>query len=249
MEKRITKKALANKQRRKKKKNRIRQSEENTAKGFFFNILPKKSRILPKKQQLAAVGLSFLSAGLFLFYPQLSITEPTIVYEEINFKIPADHISKQAEKPKKKILSETDKKILSIIKGTPMERMGEDILKKNKTVAAFLVGIALKESQYGKYSPKKNGKDCFNYWGYRGKEKPTQSGYSCFDSPSHAISVVGGRIDSLVRQGAKTPSAMVVWKCGYTCKAFPDNEVQGWIDDVGINYYKISQTKEIAKSR
>ena len=70
---------------------------------------------------------------------------------------------------------------MPIIKGTPMEKMSDYIVKRDKPVAAFLVGIAMKESKFGKYAPKKDGADCFNYWGYRGKENTTKSGYSCFD--------------------------------------------------------------------
>jgi len=137
--------------------------------------------------------------------------------------------------------------ILSIVKNTPMEIMSEDISKREKPVAAFLVGIALKESQFGIHSPKKNGADCFNYWGYRGKESPTQSGYSCFKSPSEAVKIVGNRIETIVKQGAKTPADMVVWKCGSSCVAFDNESVNKWIEDVGINYYRLNPKGEIAK--
>lgn len=140
-----------------------------------------------------------------------------------------------------------NEKIANIVKKTPMEAMVMDISNKNKTVAAFLVGIAMKESKFGIYSPKKNGKDCYNYWGYRGKENPTKSGYSCFNSPKHAVDVVGGRIDKLVKGGIKNPAQMTIWKCGSSCAGHSQESVQKWIADVGINFYKILNDDQVAK--
>lgn len=137
--------------------------------------------------------------------------------------------------------------IAKIVKNTPMEAMIDDIVQKDKPVAAFLVGIAMKESKFGIYSPKKDGADCYNYWGYRGKENPTKSGYSCFDSPKQAVDIVGKRIENIIAQGAKTPADMVIWKCGYSCAAFSEESVNKWIADVGINYYKLNPKDEIAR--
>ncbi|HAM88892.1 MAG: hypothetical protein US83_C0018G0007 [Candidatus Falkowbacteria bacterium GW2011_GWC2_38_22] len=131
-------------------------------------------------------------------------------------------------------------RILPLVAGKPMEAMVDEILKQDKIVAAFLVGIGMKESNYGKYSPKKNGKDCYNYWGYRGQENQTASGYSCFDSPEHAVQVVGGRIAELVSYGHDTPEKMIVWKCGYSCAGHGDGNVKKWIADVSINFYKLN---------
>jgi hypothetical protein len=142
---------------------------------------------------------------------------------------------------------ELHKKIVSIIKDSPMEKMAADIAKRDKPVAAFLVGIAMKESKFGKYSPKKNGDDCFNYWGYRGKENTTLIGYSCFDNPGQAIKIVGDRIESMVKQGAKTPADMISWKCGSTCAGHDPESVRKWISDVAINYYQINAIEELAK--
>jgi hypothetical protein len=140
-----------------------------------------------------------------------------------------------------------EEKINSIVRGTPMAAMAEEISGRNKTVAAFLVGIAMKESKLGIYSPKKGGQDCFNYWGYRGEENPTRSGYSCFDTPEHAVQVVGNRIEQIVKQGAKNPSQMIVWKCGYTCAGHSSESVRKWISDVGINFYDIMKVEQVAK--
>lgn len=139
------------------------------------------------------------------------------------------------------------KKILAIVKDTKMEAMAGEISKKNPVTAGFLVGIAMKESKFGTYAPKKNGRDCFNYWGYRGAENTTRSGYSCFESPEQAVSIVSRRIESLVEQGANSPASMITWKCGNSCAGHSDESVNKWIADVGIYYYQINNKIELAK--
>lgn len=163
--------------------------------------------------------------------------------------LPEKMISPEEEEKIKKIEA-LRKDVISIIKNTPMEKMADDISKKDRAVAAFLVGIAMKESKFGKFSPKNaKGRDCYNYWGYRGKENTTKSGYSCFESPSHAIEVVGGKIDSIVKRGVKTPAAMISWKCGSTCAGHDPESVKKWISDVAINYYRLNPRKEIAEKK
>ena len=142
---------------------------------------------------------------------------------------------------------ELHKKVVAIIKNTPMEKMAVDIAERDKPVAALLVAIAMKESKFGRYAPKKNGADCFNYWGYRGKENTTLSGYSCFSSPSQAIKIVGDRIESMVKRGARTPADMISWKCGSTCAGHDPVSVKKWISDVAIHYYQINTADELAK--
>lgn len=145
------------------------------------------------------------------------------------------------------------KKINDLVSGYPIEKMSPYISHKNKRVASFLIAIAKKESNWGKLSPKKNGRECFNYWGYRGPESPTASGYSCFDSPQHAVNVVGGRLADLVAQKIDTPKEMVMWKCGSTSCARSDRGAAKWIWDVGYYYQKVfpngekdSKDKEIS---
>lgn len=140
--------------------------------------------------------------------------------------------------------------IRAIVKNKPIKEMVDDIAQRDRQVAAFLVGIALKESSFGTFSPKNaKGEECYNYWGYRGWENRTQSGYSCFDSPRHAVRVVGDRIESFVRQGRTTPAEMVVWKCGYSCAAFTPESVDSWINDVSINFYKLNKEKTLAEKK
>ena len=147
-----------------------------------------------------------------------------------------------ASKYKIKSGSESDQeaKYADIVEGHPIEIMTSEIAKKDKQVAAFLIAIAKKESNWGKYSPKKNGRDCYNYWGYRGKYNATESGYSCFDTPAQAISIVGGRIEDLISQEINTPEKMIVWKCGRLCNKDNPRKVQEWIEDVSSYYDKIN---------
>jgi len=133
------------------------------------------------------------------------------------------------------------KEILGYIKGKPMESMSLYIAKQPRMVAAFIVGIAMKESKFGVYAPHdSSGRDCHNYWGYRGPENTTASGYSCFDSPEHAVQVVGKKIAKLVNQGISNPAEMISWKCGSSCAGHGTESVRKWISDVGVNFYKIN---------
>ncbi|MFA5925898.1 MAG: hypothetical protein WC831_03095 [Parcubacteria group bacterium] len=134
-----------------------------------------------------------------------------------------------------------EKEILRYIKGKPMEAMAPYIAQQPRIVAAFIVGIAMKESKFGVYAPHDaSGQDCLNYWGYRGPENTTASGYSCFNSPEHAIQVIGKKINSLVAKGISNPAEMISWKCGSSCAGHGAENVRKWISDVGVNFYKIN---------
>ncbi|MDP1845134.1 MAG: hypothetical protein Q8L09_00115 [Candidatus Moranbacteria bacterium] len=156
----------------------------------------------------------------------------------------ADIIMSLLGKVEEKQHSAFQKEILGYIKGKPMESMSPYIAKQPRIVAAFIVGIAMKESKFGIYAPHdSSGRDCLNYWGYRGRENTTASGYSCFDSPEHAIQVVGKKIASLVNRGISNPAEMISWKCGSTCAGHGAENVRKWIADVGVNFYKINKGK------
>jgi hypothetical protein len=120
--------------------------------------------------------------------------------------------------------------------GHPIKNMLPFIAKQDKDVAAYLIAIAKKESNWGKYAPQKNGKECFNYWGYRGNLNQTDSGYSCFRNPQQAVNIVGARIQDLIAQNINTPREMVIWKCGQDCSGQNAEAVDKWINDVA--YYR-----------
>jgi hypothetical protein len=131
-----------------------------------------------------------------------------------------------------------EQKYQELISGSPLEKMLPFISKHDNETASFLIAIAKKESDWGKHSPKKDGRDCFNYWGYRGTYNQTNSGYSCFDSEEQAILVVGERIRELLDKKIDTAEKMVVWKCGSTCAGHDPIGVRKWISDVALYYGK-----------
>lgn len=135
----------------------------------------------------------------------------------------------------------TRENIKELVKDQPMETMVSEVAKRDMQTAAYLVAIAKKESNLGKFSPQKEGRDCFNYWGFRGTYNQTDSGYSCFDSPEQAVLVVGDRIQYLTQlQKLDTPKKMVVWKCGASCAGHGEYSVRKWISDVDYYFDKIN---------
>ncbi|MDQ1283903.1 MAG: hypothetical protein QG620_251 [Patescibacteria group bacterium] len=128
-----------------------------------------------------------------------------------------------------------EREIKKMVKGYPIEKMAAEIAKKDRTVAAYLVAIAKKESSWGERVPVLDGEDCYNYWGYRGKrEKMGTGGHTCFNSPKDAVDTVAKRIAQLVNEEKlNTPEEMVVaWKCGYDCSWDSPEAVRKWASDV-----------------
>lgn len=134
------------------------------------------------------------------------------------------------------------KNIEKLVGNKPMKNMVTEIATRNSQTASYLVAIAKHESNLGKFSPKgENGKDCYNYWGFRGTYKKTKSGYSCFDSPAQAVWVVGNRIQGLTEiENVTTPEQMLVWKCGGSCAGHNPSDVKRWKDNVDFYYKKIN---------
>jgi len=140
-----------------------------------------------------------------------------------------------------------EKKIREMVKGYPIEKMVPYIAKKDKTVAAFLIGIARKESSWGVHVPVLNGQDCYNYWGYRGiRQLMGTGGHTCFNSPEDAVDTVSKRLATLIDEyGNNTPAKMVEpWKCGYDCEATGGRAAANkWISDVTM-YFNQLNTEE-----
>lgn len=133
---------------------------------------------------------------------------------------------------------EFEQEINRIVKGSPMEQMTPLIAKQDRIVAAFMVGIAKKESNFGRRVPVLNGQDCFNYWGYRSiRPKMGSGGHTCFDSPEDAVNTVAGRLQRLVQADVDTPQEMVLWKCGSRCSS--DSGARKWINDVNLYFSQI----------
>lgn len=148
-----------------------------------------------------------------------------------------EEVVAQSEKVKK---DEFEKELRNMVKGHPIEKMLPYIIKKDRIVVAFLIGIANKESGWGEHIPVLNGKDCYNYWGYRGiRKKMGTGGHTCFDSREDAVDTVAKRIEFLVNEKKlNTPAKMSIWKCGSECDK--DGQVKKWISDVDMIFKKVN---------
>jgi hypothetical protein len=131
--------------------------------------------------------------------------------------------------------------VSDMVKGYPIEVMLPYILKQDRDVASFLIGIGKKESNWGKRVPVLNGRDCYNYWGYRGiRDDMGTGGHTCFNSPEDAVNTVAKRIKTLVQEKKlNTPAKMIVWKCGNSCAGHKPADVRKWISDVDIYYQEL----------
>lgn len=177
--------------------------------------------------------------------PSMSVSDPALESYKTETLCRTTY-AKLPEEPELKEVPETtelEKELENTLKGTPMETMVDSISQQDKTVAAFLVGIAFKESKFGVYSPKKNGHECYNYWGFKGKTNTTTGGYSCFSSPEEAVEIVGQRLQKLVQKNnLNTPSKMTVWKCGRSCAGHSPESVRKWVSDVSIHFNSINKS-------
>jgi hypothetical protein len=135
---------------------------------------------------------------------------------------------------------EYEKNVREMVKGYPIEEMIPYILEKDRMTAAFLIGIAKKESNWGKRSPVLNGQDCYNYWGYRGiRRMMGTGGHTCFNSQQDAVDTVAKRLDKLINsEQLNTPEKLIVWKCGFSCEGHSRESVKKWISDVDMYYSK-----------
>jgi hypothetical protein len=133
-----------------------------------------------------------------------------------------------------------ESRVNSMVSGYPIQEMAPYISKQDRMSAAFLVAIAKKESNWGKISPQKDGKTCYNYWGYRGTYNQTDSGYSCFDSPEQAVNDVGKRVKDLINKKVDSPKKMALaWKCGWDCSNHSFFSVKKWEWDVRYYFDKV----------
>lgn len=180
-------------------------------------------------QAAAAIVITFFAFAFFVANIQRS------EYARLLANIPN---AKTVRELRKEIL---ENKIKEVVKGTPMEKMSSYISEKDEKTAAFLVGIAKKESNFGKRKPVLEGKDCFNYWGYRGiRERMGSGGHTCFDSPKDAVDTVSRRVTQIIeRNDAESAKNMIVWKCGSSCESHSPESVSKWIRDVDFYVGKI----------
>lgn len=159
----------------------------------------------------------------------------------VKFAFP-DAFAEGNKEPKERLEEAFENEVRSLVAGYPIEVMAPYIAKQDRNVAAFLVGIAKKESDWGRHVPTRGGQDCYNYWGYKGAGSLGSSmGYGCFSDPEEAIDVVGARLYTLVVEKKNTtPNDMVIWKCGSrSCAGHEPGSVVKWIRDVDVYYSRL----------
>ncbi len=135
-----------------------------------------------------------------------------------------------------------EEEIRSLVSGYPIEAMAPFMASYDREIAALLVGIAKKESDWGEHVPlDAAGKDCFNYWGYKGAgTRGIGMGHGCFGDPEEAVRMVGDRLVELVSmRNTSDPENMIIWKCGSSCAGHSPESVRKWIADVSLYYDKL----------
>ncbi len=183
-----------------------------------------------------AKGKQLLLVIAIIFAGTLAVISNLTHYEDTN------KVIAQVSLPLAKKESLFEKNANKLVEGYPIASMTPYIFSKDPKVAAFMIAIAKKESAWGTRKPVLNGKDCYNYWGFRLKAETMGSGgHTCFDTPEQAVDVVASRIDELVNQeNIDSPKDMIVWKCGYGCQdAVKTADEKKWINDVDMYYSKL----------
>jgi len=210
---------------------------------FFVAILITSSQATGAPQDRTIVieneGTFTYSSDFLQKDAQRTIFTP---YEEEGVEwVDAQELREHLQKKEEQQAWETE--LADLLTGHPMVMMIPAMAQRDSTVTAFLIGIAKKESNWGKRVPLDGeGNDCYNYWGYRapGSLGVQRSGYGCFATPEEAVQVVGDRIETLaIEYKRDTPSEMIVWKCGSSCEGHSAYSVSKWISDVNIYYRKV----------
>jgi hypothetical protein len=180
---------------------------------------------LPQEKKLVAANFSDL---------------PADSQKELSKKILSSNNMLDIDNSEKSRKNEMKKQIYQLVGNSPIKDMVPSIIKLDGRVAAFVIGIAKKESDWGKHAPTQSGKTCYNYWGYKGfGSRGVSMGYACFGSPEEAVNIVGKRIEKLVFNNINEPRKMLVWKCGSSCAGHDPAGVQKWVSDVSLYYGKV----------
>ncbi len=182
------------------------------------------------------------SSPVLLTEAQVLGAEDSSDEDEIDNQDNVEYIEKVIQNLEKSEKRELEKEIKKMVKGYPIEKMVPYIVEKDKIVAAFIIGIAKKESNWGKRVPVLSGQDCYNYWGYRGKRRMMGTGgHTCFNSRKDAVDTIAKRLEWLVNNNKlNTPEKMIIWKCGSSCEGQSSYSVQKWISDVNMYFQKLN---------
>lgn len=132
----------------------------------------------------------------------------------------------------------------AIVSGYPIEAMVSTIAEYDRDIAGLIVGIAKKESNWGKRVPRTDaGDDCFNYWGYKGAgARGIAMGHGCFGEPAEAVHAIGGRLQKLTtHRRSSEPANLTIWKCGSSCASHSPESVRKWVSDVDLYFRAIAR--------
>lgn len=171
-----------------------------------------------------------------------NVVDAKAAQDEMTDNIDYSFVTKLLAQVEEKKDSEFEQELHEMVKGYPIDAMVPEIAKQDRIVAAFMIAIAKKESAWGTHVPVYQGQDCFNYWGYRGKNPVGSGGHSCFDSTTDAVDTVAKRISTLVEEyGRNTPAEMVVWKCGSNCAVTGGQAAADkWVSDVAFYFDQLN---------
>lgn len=149
------------------------------------------------------------------------------------------------EKKEKKAENSFEIELAHLVGNSPIKEMVPYISGYGREIAGLVVGIAKKESDWGRHAPSKGGRTCYNYWGYKSAgARGTSMGYACFGSAEEAVKTVAGRIEHFVNnKNLNTPAKMVIWKCGSSCSWDNPANVKKWVSDVSKYYNQIAYAK------
>ncbi len=164
---------------------------------------------------------------------------------ELVSKIEDQYAVAKKENNENKELTEFEKELCGIVGNSPVKEMIPHIAGYDRKIAGMVVGIAKKESDWGRHAPSKNGETCYNYWGYKSAgSRGTAAGYACFGNAEEAVKTVAGKIENLASKNLDTPAEMVVWKCGRSCAGHDPGSVRKWISDVSGYYNQIAYARQ-----
>ncbi|MFA9262588.1 MAG: hypothetical protein ACEQSB_04515 [Undibacterium sp.] len=168
--------------------------------------------------------------------------------EAMSFRSKKTDVSKEttpvASAPQSGEQSVFESELKTMLSGYPIEAMAPFIARYDRDIAGLIVGIAKKESNWGKRVPLDTaGADCYNYWGYKGAgARGIAMGHGCFGTAEEAVQAVGKRLQELValRQTSE-PKNMTIWKCGSSCATHSPESVRKWVSDVDIYFRAIAR--------
>jgi len=174
-----------------------------------------------------------------IFSPDFKNSELAASLKSKKIGIPKDRFSNKIEGSENSF----EKELYALVGNYPIKEMVPYIARKSdRRVAALVVGIAKKESDWGNHSPSKSGQSCYNFWGYKGAgSRGSAMGYGCFATAEEGVEAISGRIQELVNKKVDNPSRMVVWKCGSSCASHDPEGVRKWISDVSLYFNKVTR--------